>query len=165
MATSQILAEAINTSYYICHRCLVRPIIGKKAYEIYFSQVLNISHLKDFCSRCSILNTKDQLHKFDAKFPTSLLFGYAFNDYCYKIYNLKTNVIKESINVVFDEVKPNKELVIDYDVDDDIVSIKTQTQEETNVEEIHKDKEIEFHKDHPKEHVISSPFTIEGSPN
>lgn len=99
------MTEAINTSYYICNRYLVRPIIGKKAYEIYYSQIPNISPFKDFCSRCYILNTKDQLHKFDAKFPTSLFLRYAFNDYCYRVYNLKTNIIKESINAVLDELR------------------------------------------------------------
>lgn len=59
-----------------------------------------------FGSKCYILNTKDQLHKFD-----ELFLGYTLNDACYKTYNLETNVVEESTNAVFDEVKSNKESI------------------------------------------------------
>lgn len=47
---------------------------------------------------------------------------------------------------------------IDHDEEDDIVSMKLRSQEETNVEEPHQDKELEFYKYHPKELVIRSPL-------
>lgn len=42
----KIWAEARNTHCYICNRCLVRPIIGDMAYEIYYDRISNISHLR-----------------------------------------------------------------------------------------------------------------------
>lgn len=82
---------------------------------------------------------------FDSKFQNGLFFGYTLKDSFYRVYNLEINVVEESTNVVSDEVKPNKELVIGYDKDDDIMNIKTQTQDETNVEEPHQDNELEFY--------------------
>lgn len=51
------------------------------------------------------------------------------SDSCYRVYNLESNIVEESTNIIFDEVKQNNELVINYDEDDDIVRINTQTQE------------------------------------
>lgn len=78
------------------------------------------------------------MHKFDVKFQNGLFLKYTFNDSYYRVYNLETNVVDESTNVIFYKAKPNKDLFIDYDEKDDIVSIKTQTKEETNVKESHK---------------------------
>lgn len=39
-------AQTINTSCYICNTCLVRPITCKMPYEMYYSRIPNISHLK-----------------------------------------------------------------------------------------------------------------------
>lgn len=63
-------------------------------------------------------------------------------------------MLEESTNVVFYEVKLYEELIIDYDEEDYIGSIKPQVQEETNVEESCKDKELEFQKDYLKELII-----------
>lgn len=51
------------------------------------------------------------------------------SDSCYRVYNLESNIVEESTNIIFDEVKQNNELVINHDEDDDIVRINTQTQE------------------------------------
>lgn len=49
-------------------------------------------------------------------------------------------------------------MTIGHDEEDDIGSIKLQSQEEIHVEEPHQDKELEFHKEHPKKLVIHSPL-------
>lgn len=81
----KIWAEAINTSCYICNRCMVKPIIGKTTCEIYYSRVPNISYFKVFGLRFCILNTKDQLHKFVAKSQDVLFFGYTLNVSYYRV--------------------------------------------------------------------------------
>lgn len=106
---------------------MVRPIISQTAYEILHGRIPNISHFKFFNLKCFILKTKDQLNKFDSMSQDCLFLGYALNNSCYRVYNLETNVVEESTNVVFDEAQPNKELAIDYE-------------EGTNVEEPHKDR-------------------------
>lgn len=41
-------ADTINTFCYICNRCSVRFIIGKKTNKIYYGRNPNISHLNVF---------------------------------------------------------------------------------------------------------------------
>lgn len=59
--------------------------------------------------------------------------NYALNGTSYRIFNHETNTIEVSTNVVFDEVKPNRDLVIDYNEGNDIVNIRPQAHDETNV--------------------------------
>lgn len=59
--------------------------------------------------------------------------NYALNGTSYRIFNHETNTIELSTNVVFDEVKPNRDLVIDYNEGNDIVNIRPQAHDETNV--------------------------------
>lgn len=61
-------------------------------------------------------------------------------------------------NIVFDEVKANKGLVVDYDEDEDIVHIKDMPNEDNQKdEETSKRMELEFHRDQPKKLITESP--------
>ena len=68
--------EMVNMTCYICNWCLVRPLIGKTSYELYHGKIPSILHFKIFGSKCFILNTKDQLHKFDSKSNEGIFLGY-----------------------------------------------------------------------------------------
>lgn len=46
-------AEVINTTCYICNKCLVRPLLGKTAYE-----VIMVKSLQSPTLRCLALNFK-----------------------------------------------------------------------------------------------------------
>ena len=48
-------------------------------------------------------NAKDNLGKFDAHSDEAIFLGYAINSKAYRIYNLRTKVVEESIHVNFDE--------------------------------------------------------------
>ena len=50
-----------------------------------------------------VLNTKDNLGKFDAKSNVGILLGYSSSSKAYRVFNKKTMVVEESIHVVFDE--------------------------------------------------------------
>ena len=61
-------AEALNTSYYIINRCMIRPILNKTPYELLKGRKLNIMHLRVFGCKCFVHNNgKDALGKFDPK--------------------------------------------------------------------------------------------------
>ena len=60
-------AEAVNTACYIQNRILVRPILNKTPYELWIERRPNISYFHPFGCECFILNTKDQLGKFDSE--------------------------------------------------------------------------------------------------
>ena len=46
---------------------------SKTSFEIYYSRKLNISYFKVFGCKCFVLNTKDNLGKFDAKSYEAIL--------------------------------------------------------------------------------------------
>lgn len=102
--------------------CLIIPILGKMAYEIYYGKVLTFSHLKLFGSRCYILNKR-------------------FN-YIYFMQSLKMNVVEESTFGVFDDVNSNKEWVIDYNEDDTLLKYDKFSKDNQMDEENSKRKEL-----------------------
>ena len=88
----------------------------KTSYELYFKKAPQISYFKVFGSKCFILNTKDYLTKFDPKSSEGVFLGYSNTRKSYQVFNLKTLMVEESLNVVFDESKPSskfKDLVED----------------------------------------------------
>nr|CAN62159.1 hypothetical protein VITISV_041771 [Vitis vinifera] len=70
-------AEAVNTSCYVLNRILLRPILNKTPYELWKNKKPNISYFKVFRCKCFILNTKDNLEKFDAKSDIGIFLGYS----------------------------------------------------------------------------------------
>ena len=111
-------AEAVNTSCYILNRVLIRPCLDKNPYELWKNKKPKNNYFKVFGSKCFILNTKDNLEKFDAKFNVRIFLGYSSSNKAYRVFNKKTIVVEESIHVVFDE--SNDSLHRTESVDDDI---------------------------------------------
>ena len=95
-----------NTSCYILNRVLIRPSLDKTPYEFWKNKKLNISYFKVFGSKYFILNTKDNLGKFDTKFNVGKFLGYSSSSKVYRVFNKKTMVVEESIHVVFDDANP-----------------------------------------------------------
>jgi len=61
-----------------------------------------------FGSKCLILNARENLGKFDAKSDEGIFLGYFVNSRAYRIYNKRTKMVIESINVVIDDAIPEK---------------------------------------------------------
>jgi len=60
--TSNFWAEALNTSYYIINRCVIRPVFNKTPYELFKGRKPNIMHLRIFRCKCYVHNNgKDAL--------------------------------------------------------------------------------------------------------
>nr|GFA83685.1 ribonuclease H-like domain-containing protein [Tanacetum cinerariifolium] len=70
-------------------------------------KVPNISHLKPFRSQVTILNTSDHLGKFKGKANEGFLVGYAANSKAYRVYNLSSKKVEETLNLRYQEDKPN----------------------------------------------------------
>ena len=111
-------AEAINTSCYILNRVLIRSSLNKTPYELWKNKKPNISYFKVFGSKCFILNTKDNLGKFDAKSNVGIFLGYSSSSKAYRVFNKNTMVVEESVHVVFDE--SNESLERRESVNDDV---------------------------------------------
>lgn len=67
-------AKAAATSCYILNRVLLRPILLKTPYELYYERTLRINYFRVFGNKCFILNTKSHLLKFDPKFDEGIFF-------------------------------------------------------------------------------------------
>ncbi|KAH9705479.1 hypothetical protein KPL70_011888 [Citrus sinensis] len=100
-------AEAVNTACYVLNRVLIRPNLNKIPYELWKDKKPNIGYFKVFICKCFVLNTKDNLGKFDPKSDVGIFLGYSNSSKAYRVYNKRTLVVEESIHVTFDESNPS----------------------------------------------------------
>ena len=73
---------------------------------MYYGRTPRINYFHVYDSKCFILNTKDYLTKFDHKSNESIFLDYSLKSKAYRVFNKKTMVVEESMNVTFDESKP-----------------------------------------------------------
>ncbi|GJR77692.1 putative ribonuclease H-like domain-containing protein [Tanacetum coccineum] len=64
-------------------------------------------HLKPFGCLVTILNTSDHLGKFEGKADEGFIVGYAAHSKAYRVYNLSSKKIEETLNLRYLEDKPN----------------------------------------------------------
>ena len=62
------------------------------------------SYLSVFGYKCFILNTKDNLKKFDSKADEGIFLGYSTFSKAYRIFNKRTLLVEESMHIVLDEL-------------------------------------------------------------
>ncbi len=160
-------AEAVNTACYVMNRVMIRPLLNKTPYELWFDNKPNIAYFKVFGCTCYILNTGDQLGKFEAKADEGIFKGYSSRSKAYRVYNKRTKTIVESINVKFDKGIDNQE------------TSKSNVEEEKEKDEYEEPKEtddireivitpelqrnldpakLKYKADHPPELVIGNPI-------
>ena len=96
-------AEAVNTTCYILNKVSIRKVLNKTPYELWKLGKPSVLYFHIFCCTCYILNNKKNLGKFDEKSDKEIFLGYYLSSKAYKIYNLRTQVIEESVHVMFDE--------------------------------------------------------------
>src|SRR4051812_39671287 len=67
------------------------------------SFLTKVSYFRTFRCKCYILNTKENLDKFDSRSDERIFLGYSNRSKAYRIYNKNTFSIEESLHVRFDE--------------------------------------------------------------
>nr|GEV04759.1 ribonuclease H-like domain-containing protein [Tanacetum cinerariifolium] len=102
-------AEAVKTACYVLNRVLVSKPQNKTPYELLTCKEPIISYLRPFGCHVTILNTIDELGKFDGKSDWGFLVGYSLNSKAFRVYNLETKRVEENMHVNFLENKPNVE--------------------------------------------------------
>ena len=79
---------------------------GKTPYEMVKNKKPNLNYFHIFGCKCFVLKTHpEQLTKFDLKADEGIFVGYPLSTKAFRIYNLRTKVIMESIHVSFDDKK------------------------------------------------------------
>ena len=146
-------AKAINISWYIINRAMIRPILKKTLYELFRERKPNISYFHPFGCKCFVLNNgKDNLGKFDAKSDESIFLGYSLTSKAFRVFNKRTLVVEESIPVIFDESNPPSR---NDSLDDDDVGILQENIDKALYEK-KKDQE-EIKNDQSKEEELNEP--------
>ena len=66
-----------------------------------------------FGSKCYILNDRENLGKFDAKSDEGIFLGYSTTSQAYRVFNKRTKIVMESINVKIDDALTKVEMIDD----------------------------------------------------
>ncbi|GKA08278.1 retrovirus-related pol polyprotein from transposon TNT 1-94, partial [Tanacetum coccineum] len=98
-------AKAIATTCYTQNRSLIIPIYKKTPYHIINNRKPLIKHLHIFCCTCYITPDGENLDKIKEKWAPCILVGYSTQLKGYRVYNKRTKLIVESIDINFDEIK------------------------------------------------------------
>lgn len=92
--------EALNTTCHI-HNCIaLRLGTSKTNYEIWKRQKPNVKYFHIFGSLCHILGDREVHHKQNSKSYQGIFLGYSTNSQVYRVYNQRTKVVMESINII-----------------------------------------------------------------
>nr|GFB45315.1 putative ribonuclease H-like domain-containing protein [Tanacetum cinerariifolium] len=91
-------AESVSTACYVLNRLLVTKPQNKTPYELLTGRQTIISYLRPFRCHVTILNTIDQLGKFDGKSASGFFVGYSLNSKAFRVYNLETKRVEENLH-------------------------------------------------------------------
>nr|GFA62195.1 retrovirus-related Pol polyprotein from transposon TNT 1-94 [Tanacetum cinerariifolium] len=100
-------AEAVNTACYVQNRVLVTKPQTKTLYELLLGRTPSIGFIRPFGCPVTILNTLDPLVKFDGKVDEGFLVGYYVSSKAFRVFNSKTQIVKETLHINFLENRPN----------------------------------------------------------
>ena len=140
----------MNTACYVANRVLVHPQLKKTLYKLLMERNPNITHFRAFGCRCYILvNGKEHLREFDSRSDEGIFLGYSERSKAYRVFNKRTSVVEETINVELVE-KP-----IDHDqiASHQLVSIK----EKGDAQVIQHDDQSSSEDDTPPNHAMGNP--------
>ena len=95
--------EAINTACYTQNISIVNQ--GKTHYQLMKNKNPTINFFHVFWCKCFVLkNQGENPGKFEGKADEAIFVGYAATR-AYRVYNLRMNIVMESVHVVFDDKK------------------------------------------------------------
>ncbi|GJS62993.1 putative ribonuclease H-like domain-containing protein [Tanacetum coccineum] len=99
-------AEAVNTASYVQNKVLVIKPQNKTPYELFLSRKPVLSFMRPFGCPVIILNTIDNLGKFDGNADEGFFVGYSTNSKAFRVFNNRTRIVEENLHVQFSENTP-----------------------------------------------------------
>nr|GEU85497.1 hypothetical protein [Tanacetum cinerariifolium] len=100
------VGKAVNTACYVQNRVLVVKPHFKTPYELFKGRSHALSFLRPFGCHVTILNTLDQLGKFDGKSDEGIFVVYFTTSKAFRVYNIRTRKVEENLHITFLENKP-----------------------------------------------------------
>ncbi|GJS60937.1 putative ribonuclease H-like domain-containing protein [Tanacetum coccineum] len=79
---------------------------NKTPYELLRGRTPALSFMRPFGCHVTIINTLDYLGKFDGKLDEGFFVGYLMNSKPFRVYNIRTRKVEESLHIRFLEDKP-----------------------------------------------------------
>ncbi|GJT52170.1 putative ribonuclease H-like domain-containing protein, partial [Tanacetum coccineum] len=98
--------EAVSTACYVQNRVLIVKPHNKTPYELFKGFKPAIGFMKPFGCHVTILNTLDNLSKFDGKSDEGFFVGYSLSSKAFRVYNTRTRKVQENLHIGFLENKP-----------------------------------------------------------
>ncbi|GJR61546.1 putative ribonuclease H-like domain-containing protein [Tanacetum coccineum] len=98
-------AEAVSTACYVQNRVLVVKPHNKTPYELFRGFKPALSFMRPFGCHVTILNTLDNLGKFDGKSDEGFFVGYSLSSKAFRVYNTRTKKVEENLHIGFLENK------------------------------------------------------------
>ncbi|GJV33088.1 putative ribonuclease H-like domain-containing protein [Tanacetum coccineum] len=99
-------AKAVSTACYVQNRVLVVEPHNKTPYELFRGFKPTLSFMRPFGCHVTILNTLDNLGKFDGKSDEGFFVGYSLYSKAFRVYNTRTRRVEENLHIGFLENKP-----------------------------------------------------------
>ncbi|GJV67590.1 ribonuclease H-like domain-containing protein, partial [Tanacetum coccineum] len=88
------------------NKVLVVKPHNKTPYELSRGRTPALSFMRPFGCHVTILNTLDYLGKFDGKLDERFFVRYSLNSKAFRVYNIRTRKVEESLHIRFLEDKP-----------------------------------------------------------
>jgi hypothetical protein len=98
----------MNTACYIHNRVTLRKGTSSTLYELWKDRKPTVKHFHVFGSKCYILADREPRRKLYPKSDEGIFLGYSTNSRAYRVYNSKTQVVMESVNVVVKDSPPKE---------------------------------------------------------
>ncbi|GKE43501.1 putative ribonuclease H-like domain-containing protein, partial [Tanacetum coccineum] len=99
-------AKAVSTTCYVQNRVLIIMPHKKTPYELFIVFKPSLSFMRPFKYHVTILNTLDNLGKFDGKSDEGFFVGYSLSSKAFRVYNTRTRKVEENLHIGFLENKP-----------------------------------------------------------
>nr|GEU67544.1 putative ribonuclease H-like domain-containing protein [Tanacetum cinerariifolium] len=99
-----VCANSIATTCYTQICSIIHRHFNKTPYELIQGKKPDISYLYVFGALCYSKNDRDDIDKLGAKGDIGFFIGYSANSVAYRVYNLRTKKIMETMNVTFNEL-------------------------------------------------------------
>src|ERR687886_229713 len=95
---------AVHTACFTQNRSLIVKRHQKTAYEVLKKRQPEVGYFHIFGSPCFVLNQRDHLGKFDEKADDGIFLGYSIGLKAYRVYNMKTKKVDDTINVKIEDL-------------------------------------------------------------
>ncbi|KAM1331831.1 hypothetical protein ACFX2I_044275 [Malus domestica] len=95
--------EAVNTLVYLLNRCPTKALEKKTPFEVFSGKKPSVKHLRVFGSVCYTLILHQLRHKLEKSSNKGVFVSYCTSEKGYRVYNVLTQKIILSKDVIFDE--------------------------------------------------------------